>query len=89
MVFELINQFIKVKPDILDQILGNQVNVSVKDNSSKKLKKNDRDTILSEPSFKKLRSGKIIKSGEKVNETSDINASESGNRRSRRLNRTD
>jgi len=89
MVFELINQFIKVKPDILDQILGNQVNVSVKDNSSKKLKKNDQDTILSEPSFKKLRSGKIIKSGEKVNEASDISASESGNRRSRRLNRTD
>lgn len=53
------------------------------------MKKNDQDTILSEPSFKKLRSGKILKSGEKVSDANDINPSESGNRRSRRINRAD
>ncbi len=89
MVFELINQFIKVKPELLDQIIGNLANASVKDNSSKKQKKNDQDTILSEPSFKKLRSGKILKSGEKLSNANDINPSESGNRRSRRINRAD
>ena len=44
---------------------------------------------MSEPSFKKLRSGKIIKSGEKLNENNEINASDSGIRRSRRINRGD
>jgi hypothetical protein len=53
------------------------------------LKKNDQDTLLSEASFKKLRSGKILNSGEKVSDANDINRSESGNRRSRRINRAE